>query len=246
MNFRTNFSKLCLLSNETIKIYFEDKTVEFVPPTISLYFNDLDFMEFKAILKQNPKDFANYSFGFEVNNAYEALLALLKIGYKVDSILKFLKFVFPNVEFNNSRLEVDGVFLTSEEYMLLIEFLEVSCAEKDFDEFMKKIEPQPDPKNNKEKELSGLAKRFKEVEDKLNELKKSKKKTDEKQKAITIDQIVVAILYEFPSFSVKDVLDMNVVTLLQFWQYVGKVVDTQIQITAAGNGLIKDFTYFIN
>jgi hypothetical protein len=36
------------------------------------------------------------------------------------------------------------------------------------------------------------------------------------------------------------------VTLLDLWKYISKIVDNQIQIVAAGNGLTKKFTYFIN
>lgn len=247
MNFRTNFSKLCLLSNEVIKIYFEDKIVEFVPPTMKLYFNDLEFAEFKVLLKQNPKEFSKLNSIYQVTNEYEVFLAILKSNYKTEIILYFLNLIFPNINYIDSQLKINNIPLTYEEYMLLIDFLEVSCGEKDFKEFMEKINPENQIKETKNKELSEIARRMKETEDKLNELKKNKKtKAAKDENAITIDQIVVAILYEFPSLRLEDILNMNVYTLLTFWDYVGKVVDIEIQKIAAGNGLIKDFTYFIN
>jgi hypothetical protein len=246
MNFKTNFSKLALLSNDKIFIYFDDKTVEFVPPNIKLYLNDNRFLEFKSLMKQDVKNFPIKDLGFIVENEYDIFIAILKadyIKYEAEFLLTYLNMIFPNIEFNNSRLEIKGIKITYEEYMLLLDFLEVSCAEKDFDDFMNKVEKKA-VEVKVEKPLSDLEKRMKENEEKLNSMKKKKNET--RQGAITIDQIVIAIQYEFPSLRLDDIFKMNMFTLLNYWRYVGKVVDTQIQTIAAGNGLIKDFTYFIN
>lgn len=244
MNFKTNFSKLTLLGNEKIKIYFDDKTVEFVPPNVRRYLTDLDFIEFMYILKMEPKDFSKiFNGNFVVETKYEVLMAILKTDYKTSLILQYFNELFPNIVYKESHLECN-TYITSEEYDLLIEFLLVSCAELSFDSLMSKIDGG---KQEEIKPLTDLEKRKLEVEEKLKKAKEKKKsQTDKKDSSITIDQIVVAILYEFPSLSIDDIYSMNMITLLDFWKYVAKVIDTQIHITAAGNGLTKDFTYFIN
>lgn len=251
MNFKTNFSKLSLLGNEIIKIYFPDKTVEFVPPNIRLYLMDIDFLEFLFLLKQDVESFKKMAdLPIQVDSSYEVLLTIIKVEYKKDLILKYFKKLFPNLNYEASQFKCDGMPLSQEEYEILLDFLLVSCAEKDFDTFMKQIEGS----TKDEEVISESQKRFKALQEKIEQAKKKNKKEiknkkddkPDKSSAITIDQIVIAILYEFSNLAINDVYDMNMVTLLEFWKYVSKVVDTQIQIVAAGNGNVKKFTYFIN
>ena len=246
MNFSTNFSKLALMANETIKIYFTDKTVEFVPPNLRLYLLDLDFFEFSILFTQNSesfnKDFLNENFVTE--NKYEAFLAILYSNYKNEEILYYLNKIFPNLEYKNKQIKCNDVPLSNEEYDVLIDFLEVSYATLDFKTFMKKM----DLDYQGSKELTDAQKKMKEAEERIAKAKKKNKKNKDNKPSptITIDQIIIAVLYEFPGLGIEDIYNMNLFTLLEFWTYVSKVVDNQILIVAAGNGLSKEFTYFIN
>lgn len=248
MNFKTNFNKISLLGNKLIKIYFDDKTIEFVPPSVESYLTDYDFIEFMFLMKLTPEEFSK-SFNnqiFVIKNSYEVFMTLLKIDYKKESLLNYFKKIFPNIDYLNSHLECDGKDINSDEYNLLIDFLLVSCAEKDFNDFMAKIDFSYQTKN---KELTPLQKKKLEQEKKLEEIKNKKKqknKGSESKDAITIDQIIIAVLYEFPGLTLQEIYNMNMITLIEFWKYVSKVLDTQIQIVAAGNGLVKEFTYFIH
>lgn len=242
MNFRTNFNKISLLGNIPIKIYFEDKTVEFVPPNLRLYLTDLDFAEFLYIIKQTPEEY-NSIVGntyFIVKNNYETFLAILKTYDKAKTVIEYFNKLFPNLNYVDSQFKCNEVPLTDEEYNILIDALFVSCAEKEYNEFInqtKKVEV-------KNSFLTEAENRLKAIKDKAKKV--DKKEDTSKANAITIDQIIIAILYEFPSLTLDRIYDMNMFTLLDFWKYISKVVDNQIQIVAAGNGNIKKFTYFIN
>ena len=245
MNFKTNLSKFTLLSNTTIKIYLDDKTIEFVPPSMETYFNDLDFIEFKFFLKYDYKQEKNLK-NFIIQNEYEFFLLILKEDFKKDIFLSYFSKLFPNLVYTNSNFFVEDKALSYEEYLLLLDFLAVSCGEKLLDDLLSINEPdqKAEEKQIKDKYLAELDKKMKSGQQKLDDLKKSKK---QKQKdSLTIDQIVIAILYEFPSFKLEDILRMNVYSVLYLWEYISKVVDTEIQKIAAGNGLLKQFTYFIN
>lgn len=246
MNFKTNLNKLTLLSNTKIKIYFEDKTIDFIPPNIINYFSDLDFLEFKFLLKQNPKNFSSEELGdYHIENEYEFFLITLKTGYKKEQLLNYFLQLFPNLEYKNNGFYSNNISLKYEEYLLLLDILEISCGEKDLDKFLNQnIKQEEVKKINKDPHLAELEAKMKAGQEKLEELKKSKKQKE--KNGLTIDQIVIAILYEFPSFKLEDILRMNVFAVLYLWENVGKVIDTEIQKIAAGNGLLKDFTYFIN
>lgn len=247
MTFKTNFSKLTLIGNQEIKIYFENKTIEFVPPNLRLYLSDMDFNEMFYILKQTPEDYYKMAnnIDFIVNNKYETLLAILKIFPRAKDLIKSFNTVFPNLIYIENHFECNSSPLSSEEYETIIDMLLVSCAEKDYEEFLKGTKPKEEKKNSFQIEAE---KRLEAAKAKKLDKKKDKKENKESSKAnnITIDQIVISVLYEFPGFTLDRVYDMNMFTLLEFWKYVSKVVDNQIQIVAAGNGNVKKFTYFIN
>lgn len=246
MNFKTNFNKLSLLGNEKIKLYFEDKTVEFVPPNIRLYLLDLDFQEFLYALKQTPETIEQIikPIKFIVNNNYETFLSILKLDYKTELYIKYFNLLFPNLNYQNDQFVYQNIPLNWEEYDILLDILFISCGERDIDPFLKKVEGGLDS----EVKFSESQKRFKELQEKIEKAKIKNKSKDKKldSKHITIDQIVIAILYEFKSLTLEKVYDMNMFTILEFWKYISKIVDNQIQIVAAGNGNIKEFTYFIN
>jgi hypothetical protein len=249
MNFRTNFGKLALLGNIPIKIYFPDKTVEFVPPNITTYLLDETFLSFLYYIKLTPSDFKALVAkpDFIIENKYEVLLTYLKSGVGVQDTLNYFKQIFPNLEYKSSQFYCGDKALNFEEYDIILRMLSISCAEEEIEPFLKNLETSA----QEPKELSVSQKRMKEVQDKIKAAKekgKNKNKKEDKSNGstITIDQIVIGILYEFSSLKLEEIYKMNMYTLLFFWKFVSKVVDTQIQIVAAGNGHIKEFTYFIN
>ena len=245
MNFKTNLTRLALLSGSNIKIYFENKVVELCPPSLKLYLTDLDFLEFLSLLKQKPVDFnKNIALtGYSVETSYDVLQLLIKLEYKTSELLTYFKIIFPNSDFRDGVFYFNDQELTNEEYDIILEILLLTCAEGDLNLFLSKLETKEEPVVKK---LSVIEKKMKENADKMASMKKVDEKTKNSNSTITIDQIVIGILYEFPSLRLEDIFSMNMVTLLDFWKYVSKVVDNQIQIVAAGNGLTKEFTYFIN
>lgn len=244
MNFKSNLNELTLLANEKIVVRFDDKTVEILPPSIRLLLLDLDFQEFFYTIQQSVEDFNKIIQGKLI---IESKLGVLKtilflFPEKKETFLGFIKKLFPNVEIKDNNFLFQGKNLTNEEYEVLLNILDVSCGEKPLKDF-KVVSKKP--VNSKQEEME---RKIQALKNKNKKDKKEKNETLEtsKNSNITIDQIVIGILYEFPGFTLDRIYDMNMFTLLHFWSYVSKVVDNQIQIVAAGNGHIKKFTYFIN
>ena len=251
MNFKTNLNTFSLLGNEKIKFYFDDKIVEFVPPNLRLYINDIEFNYVKTLLFYKVKDFKKLlpNSNVIVENEYDVLLAMLKLEINKDLILKYFKLLFPNLIYQNSNFFVEEEMLVYDEYRILLDAILVACAEKDLKAFFKENEPEV---KEEEENLDPAIKKMREAQEKVKKIKSKKTKNSDKKndktkdgEGITIDQIVVALVYEF-NFSIAEIYDMNMFALLHFWTYISKVIDTQIQIVAAGNGLTKEFTYFIN
>lgn len=242
MNFNTDLSKLLLLGNKTIHIFLKDKVINFNAPSLELLYS-LDFIELKNILEIDYTTLKNIP--AIVANQYEFFLAYLKESGRKDILLENFNKVFPSIKYSSSQLFCNNIPLTSDEFDLLINFIKVSCGEKDLSILLEEPKEEKIEESKPLTEFQKLALKMKGNEERL---KKMKEKSNKKGSSadITIDQIVIAIIYEFPSLKIEDIFQMNLYSILELWKYVSKVIDTQIQITAAGNGLIKNFTYFIN
>lgn len=248
MSIKTNLDALTLLGNELIKIYFEDKIIEFRAPTIRLLLMDKDFELFVLALRQTPASLKELMENnlFIVNNNYETFLSLLKTESSAkDIILDFFYMTFPNLTYKNSQLYCGEVPLSPNEYDIILNAFWVSCGEKELKTFFneeKKLDTQLTERQKKQQELEEKIKKSKEKK----KTKETKNENKSSTSTITIEQIVIAILYEFKGLKIDDIYNMNMFAVLELWKYVSKIVDNQIQIIAAGNGNIKKFTYFIN
>lgn len=239
MIFKTDLNKLLLLGNKTIHIFFKDKIVNFIPPTLELLYS-YNFSELKTVL---DTDYTTIDLHIIVENQYEFFLAFLKISDHRDIIMENFNKIFPNIIYSKNQLFCDDLPITNDEFLVLRDFLKVTCAEQD----LSTILPEAQVEQEEEKPKGKFAELFNKLQDNEEKLKKMKEKNKKGSSGnITIDQIVVAIIYEFPSLKIEDVFQMNLFSILEMWKYVSKVIDTKIQITAAGNGLVKNFTYFIN
>lgn len=239
MNFRTNFSKTALLSNTKIIVEFDDKTVELIPPTLNQYLHDLDMIQTLGILRIEPKDFNEQvsESNFIVDSKMGVLLSIFDLKqFNGDKIKQTLFKLFPNLTYGRTEIFCEGLPLSNEEFDLLLKMLLISCDEQKFEALS--------PKSQEDSEIE---KKLKEQQNKINQLKK---KTQEVKQAnsnteITMDQIVMVLCYEFPAFTPDYIFNMNVFSVMYYYSYIGKIIDNQIQIVAAGNGLAKEFKYFI-
>lgn len=241
MNFKTDLNKLLLLGNKMIHIFFEDKIINFIPPTLELLYS-YDFSELKTLLNT---DYTTIDLKIIVSNQYEFFLAFLKISDRRKIIMENFNKIFPNIIYDKNQLYCNNSLITNEEFTVLNDFLKVSCAEQDLDTILPESKIEEEEEETLQGKFASLFNKIKSNEEKLKKMKQKNKKGNSSN-TITIDQIVIAIIYEFPSLKIEDVFQMNLFSILEMWKYVSKVIDTQIQIIAAGNGLVKNFTYFIN
>jgi hypothetical protein len=86
---------------------------------------------------------------------------------------------------------------------------------------------------------------------KQNKLKiqRIKRNSKDNKEGTGLNDIIAAILYEFPQYKISDVLDMNLFTLYYLFKYVGKIANYEVNKIAFGNGLVKKgqkIKYFID
>lgn len=232
MNFRNNLDTGALIGNVPIQIDFGDGIVVFKTPTIKEYYYDLEFFQFLAIMKLTPetynKDIDAQQFIADSN--YDAFSAALKFGFKKEMVIRFFHKYFTNLQIKEDMIFIGDREITAEEYDALLDVMLISCGEKELDSISLKEETE-------------LEKRIREKEEKIKKIKAEK---DKSSKTITIDQIVVALLFEFEALSITDIFNMNVFTFNYFWNKVPEVVNERIMSGAASAGHAENYSHFTN
>ena len=93
---------------------------------------------------------------------------------------------------------------------------------------------------------------IKESDDEFDRMEKQAKiraeqirKNSKKESNTSFEDLIAAILYEFPQYKIQDIMSMNLYTIYYLFKYVGKIANYEVSKIAAGNGLAKKHKYFI-
>lgn len=86
-----------------------------------------------------------------------------------------------------------------------------------------------------------MQKKIKASEDKIKKIKARKEQPQDSK--LELEQAIVTVIKEF-HFSMDDVMQMNVFTLLWYYTYALRYNNYRVETIAFGNGLIKKHKYF--
>lgn len=239
-NFKNNLNKLNLLRNKA-SFLIDDMTVNLTFPTIEDSL-ELDFNTFLTVISVKKKDIDVKALGIKAESDVELSMGLLlKSNFKTVAQKYFKRYV-GDIEFSENIIKIGDKRITSKEYQFIIESMQVA---------MKKI-PLPDlEKEKKEKEeLDGMSEmerkmllKQRAVEEKLAKAKQ--KKNDKRENGLSLDDVCLALMYHFPQLTIETILSMNFYTLTWYFSYVGQLDAHEVHRIAAGNGLLKNYKYFI-
>jgi len=87
-----------------------------------------------------------------------------------------------------------------------------------------------------------FTKREKQMKLRVQKIKNQNGKKEGKD----INDIITAILYEFPQYKIAEILNMNLYTVYYLFGIVGKIANYEVSKIAAGNGLAKKHKYLID
>lgn len=237
--FKNNLETLTLIRNK-ISFISEDNIITLTLPTIEDSLN-LDFNLFLTIINIKKSSIENPAvLGIKANTDSELSMGmLLKSSFKEIPQRYFLKYV-ENSEFKNNMIMVNGKRLTSREYQFIIESFLVG---------MKHI---PLPDLEKEKAMKEELEKMSEFERKLyqrqldTEKRVAKAKERKKQDSnLSLEDVMLALMYHFPQLAIEKLMSMNFYTLSWYFSYVGQLDAHEVHRIAAGNGLLKNYKYFL-
>ena len=90
-----------------------------------------------------------------------------------------------------------------------------------------------------------FTKREKEIKLRAQKIRNNKKNKNSKDKDDSFENVIAAIIYEFPQYKIEDVFNLNIFTFNYLVKYIGKIANYEVSKIAAGNGLTKKHKYFI-
>jgi hypothetical protein len=238
MNFKNNFTEDYLLTNKDVIFTSLENDLTFmvkIPKFYDIYFNNdlfiiLGFLE--KDIEVLVKDFPT----FQIKSHFDYLYTLFLLSEKVNeikeiwaSIKKGLKFIIPDLSFENKVFKIkNSIVLTEEIFKEIKKIILLSLNKKVIE-----IEETDDEFTKIDKQARLRAERIR---------RNSKNKDNEKDGLKTM---LIAILYEFPQYKLEDLWNLNLYTIYYLFSYIGKIANYEVSKIAAGTGNAKRHKYFI-
>lgn len=240
---RSTFEKNSLINHLPVEFSLDSRrNIKFTYPTIEDLLSDLDLQLFITLIGLNKEKLkqSKISVNFPVNNRGEIIsnfIAFTDYGM----ILKkyFLKYIQDSKE-KEDGLYVGELKITSKEFDYIAWIILISCGIEQVqdDEIspVKKVEKMTP-------EMEAILAKQKEAEERLRKIKQKKAKNS----GFTIEQIMLAITYEF-GIPMKELIKLNYYSLFWYFGFVGKVDSHKLNqlIISSGFSKKKDYSYWLN
>jgi hypothetical protein len=237
-NFKNNFTKIGLLSNRPIKFWNDEEEFYLTLPTVYDVYTNFDLMHFINFLDTDIGELKKGFVGIEITSHYELIKILLVLSKRQDdlkdlskSFISAFKIILPDF-FLDDFLNVNkNIRLTKSLFDEIIFILYESLDKKKIT-----INEDDDEFTRIEKEAMLRAQRIRE---------KSRELKGDSDNRTKLEDIIAAIIYEYPQYKLEDVFELNIYTLNYLFKYIGKIANYEVSKIAAGNGLSKKHKYFI-
>lgn len=237
-NIRTTLDKISLIYNLPIEFSIDNKRpIKFTCPTISESLSNIDFPNFLGLISLTPEKTKDMKlqFPFAIKDRGDILQGFIYLDPK-ENILKkyFLKYV-EGAEFKDKQMFVNDEKVMSHELKYIADSMLISLGQE---EYIDKKEKQLEETNPI---MAKILEQQKKAEQKLKKAKASK---DER---LTIQEIIIAVSYEF-HMDYEKVLNMSYYGLLWYFGYVGKVDAHKLNqmILSSGMSKQKKYSYWLN
>jgi hypothetical protein len=240
----TSLQELSLIYNLPVTFSLNNRRdITFRCPSIGDLFIDKDLKKFLGYIALTPekikesKNTINLPFKYATQG--DIVKGLITFSEFAPLLAKyFLKYI-DNSEYKERDIYVDNVKILSEEFDYIAKVILVSLNQITYDA----VEIKEQEEKNTNPILSEIERKQKEAEEKLKKVKAKK----DKSKGLSLEQIMLAISYEF-HLSPDYLLKLNYFGLIWYFSYVGKVDAHKLNqmILSSGMSKQKSYSYWLN
>lgn len=241
----SSLQELSLIYNLPVTFSLNNKRdITFRCPSIEELFMDKDLKKFLGYIALTPekikesKNAINLPFKYATQG--DIVKGLITFSEFSPLLAKyFLKYI-NNSEYKERDIYVGDAKILSEEFDYIAKVILVSLNQIAYD--MVEIKEQEE-KEKTNPVLSEIEKKQREAEEKLKKIKAKK----DKSKGLSLEQIMLAISYEF-HLSPDYLLKLNYFGLIWYFSYVGKVDAHKLNqlILSSGMSKQKSYNYWLN
>ena len=226
--FQTNFCEITLLHNLPINIVCEDDSVFlFKMPTLTDVYDGTTgfFTTFCHLgLDELKEKYPQLVLG---KQKIDFILQLFRSNDDTQSVItnfrhSMLKFI-PNVKFVDESLYQGDNLITEQIFDIFCEYFNVAMG-------FKKLQTEP---SKKEEELDDWAKRKLACQKEIEKCRNNNKGDN-----LKLDIVLASVIREFHC-SFDEVYNMNLYTIHYLYSLVYKLMRYDVDVVAAGNGLLK-------
>ena len=224
------FNRIQMLRNKPIKIAREkENTYLYVQgPTIGQIYEDEKLFLLSQMLIMEEKELKKFlEIKIEGLERLGTITIMLTQFKEKEILLEKIKQIVLGLEIIKGSIYVNGDILTAKELDRIQEILLIMMGQKNE---LNQEEVQ--------EELTPQEKRMKELEAKVQAKKDRKKSMEEKDDQSLIENIMIAVTYEF-GFSLEEIMNMNYFTLIWYYSYTGKLHVYRINQQAIASGMVK-------
>ena len=238
LNISSTFSELSLIYNAPIQFEFNGRRlIEFQIPSVGDSLFDLNFKKFMGLISLTPEKIKeqNIKFGFQTDTKGDIIQGLIYIEKYVNELTNYLLKYIKDSTYENKAIYVNKEKIMSYEYEYIAEKLLIGLGQKEFIKEEKK-EEVTNPI------MAKILEKQKEAEEKLKKTKAKKPGGN-----LTVEQIVLAICYEF-GIMPNEIIKLNYFGIVWYFGYVGKVDAHKLnhQILGSGMSKQKNYSYWLN
>lgn len=240
---KSTFEKNSLINHLPVEFKLQDRrNIKFTYPTVEDLLTDLDLQLFLTLISLTKEKLqeTKIPINFPTENRGQIISNFIAFSDYGLILKKYFSKYVENVEVKEDGLYINDLKLNSEEYNYIAWIMLISCgAEQVADEDIapvKKVEKLTP-------EMEAILAKQKEAEEKLRRIKQKKAKNS----GFTIEQVMLAITYEF-GIPMKDLIKLNYYSLFWYFSFVGKVDSHKLNqlIISSGFSKKKDYSYWLN
>lgn len=240
---KTTLQKISLIENIPIQFNIDERRIiEFKCPTVYDLVSDLDFKKFMSIISLTPEKVKELKLNlpFDTSEHGKLIQGFMAFSEYSKLLLKYFNKFVKDSEIVENTLVVNSEKVMSYELKYIVEVMQMSLGQKVFIE-----DDAAENKNlDSDSPMGKLLQKQKAAEEKL---KKVKAKKTASGKGYSIEEIMLAISYEF-GLTLNELLNKTYFALIWYFGYVSKVDAHKLnqQILSSGMSKQKSYNYWLN